>query len=360
MEHPIAARQQAQADALFFSIGEGAIATDEKGNVSRINKAAREILEIREDDVLGQWFPGAVVAVDEEGNPVQPIDRSITRAVVEGASVSERTYYRTTSGRIVPVFVTVSPILLSGRPVGAIEVFRDISAELEIDRLKSDFISIASHQLRTPATAVKNFIGLLREGYVGELTDEQLFIVEQAYMSNETQLDIVNNLLYAARADSTSVRLKLEPHDLVTIIKESLDEQHSYIKERNQTLNVELPKQAKMVLDKHFIRMLVENLISNASKYTPDNGTIGIGLTATPQKVELRITDSGVGISKDDQTKLFQRFSRIENELSTIRGGSGIGLYLVKRIVTLHSGDIRVVSRVGKGSSFIVTLPREQ
>lgn len=360
MEHATAARQQAQADALFFSIGEGAIATDEKGNVSRINKAALEILEISEEDVLGRWFPGAVVAVDEEGNPVQPIDRSITRAVVEGASVSERTYYRTASGRIVPVFVTVSPILLSGRPVGAIEVFRDISTELEIDRLKSDFISIASHQLRTPATAVKNFIGLLREGYVGELTDEQLFVVEQAYISNETQLDIVNNLLYAARTDSTSVRLKLESHDLVTIIKESLDEQLGYIKERNQILTVKLPKQAKMVLDQHFIRMLVENLISNASKYTPDNGTIGVKLTATTQTVELRVTDSGVGISKNDLTKLFQRFSRIENELSTIRGGSGIGLYLVKRIVTLHNGDVQVISKVGKGSNFIVTLPREQ
>lgn len=360
MEHAIAARQQAQADALFFSIGEGAIATDEKGNISRINKAAREILEIKEEDVLGKWFPGAVVAVDEEGNPIEPMDRSITRAVVDGKSVSERTYYRTYSGRIVPVFVTVSPILLSGRPVGAIEVFRDISTELEIDRLKSDFISIASHQLRTPATAVKNFIGLLREGYVGELTDEQLFIIEQAYMSNETQLEIVNNLLYAARADSTSVKLKLETHDLVGIIKESVAEQQASIKERDQTISVKLPKQAKMVLDRHFIRMLVENLLSNASKYTPDKGTINLELTTTAQTVKLNITDSGVGISKDDQKRLFQRFSRIENELSTIRGGSGIGLYLVKRIVTLHNGDIRVTSKIGKGSSFVVTLPREQ
>lgn len=353
-------RQKAQADALFLSIGEGAIATDEKGQISRINRAAKEILHFKDEDVIGKWFPGTIVAVDENGKAIKPIDRPITRAVVSGKVITERAFYRTNLNKIVPVFLTVSPILLDDKPIGAIEVFRDISAELEVDQMKSDFISIASHQLRTPATAVKNFIGLLLEGYAGELTEEQSFIIEQAYQSNEAQLEIVNNLLYAARADSSSVKLKLTKHDLAGIVRETVQEHRAILKERKQKVTSNIPKTAHMTMDKHFMRMMVENLVSNASKYTPDKGKISIKLETSPNRLRLQVSDTGVGIAKIDQQKLFQRFSRVENELSTIRGGSGIGLYLVKRIVSLHRGHIQVTSKEGGGSIFTVTLPKEQ
>lgn len=352
-------RQKAQADALFFSIGEGAIATDEKGNISRINRAAKQILGL-DENVIGKWFPGTVIAVDTSGKPIEPLERTITRAVLSGKAISERSYYKKKTGDIVPVFITVSPIILDGKPIGAIEVFRDISSEIEVDQLKSDFISIASHQLRTPATAVKNFIGLLREGYVGALSDEQLFIVEQAYNSNEAQLEIVNNLLYAARTESSSVKLKYENHDLSELVRDVTDDLGDVIKERAQKVSLDLPNAASMQMDKHFLMMLVENLISNASKYTPDGGKITVSINELDEMLQLKVADTGVGIAKIDQPKLFKRFSRIENELSTIRGGSGIGLYLVKRVTLLHGGLIEVSSKVGKGTVFTVILPKER
>ncbi len=132
--------EQARADALFLSIGDGAIATDENGKISHVNQVALDVLEFQKNDVLGKWFPEIIVSLDEDMNKVPRLERHITQAFMTGKAVSGRTYYRTKSNKVIPVFVTVSPIILKGRPVGAIEVFRDISLEYEIDKMKSEFI----------------------------------------------------------------------------------------------------------------------------------------------------------------------------------------------------------------------------
>lgn len=359
MRNANALSQNKEADALFLSIGAGALATDENGNISRINDAALEIIGRKNQNLIGEWFPDVFVSLDEDGTEILPIDRAITRAIMSGKSISERTFYRHSTGKTVPVHVTVSPIISKNKPVGAVEVFRDISAEYEIDQLKSEFISIASHQLRTPATAVKNFIGLLREGFAGKLTEEQKTLIEQAYVSNEHQLDIVNNLLYVARADSDEVKLKLAEIDLVALTQECVNEQKQIIATRKQKITVTTPKTLRLTVDRQFVHMLIENLLTNATKYSPDGGKISVKISDRGKNAILSVIDNGVGIAAEDQPKLFQRFIRIENDLSTLRGGSGIGLYLAKRITDLHHGKIKVVSRLGRGSTFIVTLPKE-
>lgn len=359
MNTPPKRHQSTEADALFFSIGDGAISADKNGNISRINQTALQILGLENKYVLGEWFPETVVAVTEEGRVIPPIERAITRAIMKGTPISERTFYKHSSGKAIPVFVTVSPIIVDNKPVGVVEVFRDISSEYEIDQLKSEFISIASHQLRTPATAVKNLIGLLREGFAGELTEEQSHLIEQAYISNEHQLEIVNNLLYVARADAEEVRLKITETNIAELLRTCAKELEQVLSTRKQLLDLKVPKEVPMQFDRQFIHMLIENLLSNASKYTPDGGRISAKLTSLTDSVELVVKDTGVGIATNDASRLFKRFSRIENELSTVRGGSGIGLYLVKRVVDLHNGKISVDSKPGKGSTFKVTLPKE-
>lgn len=358
MSIPLERHQSTEADALFFSIGSGAISTDADGNISRINDAALEVIGRSHEEVIGKWFPDTVIATDIDGEVIQPFERAITRALMSGKSISERTFYRHSSGKPIPVYLTVSPIIVKGKPVGVVEVFRDISIEFEIDRLKTEFISIASHQLRTPATAVKNFIGLLRDGFVGELTPEQHNLIEQAYISNEHQLDIVNNLLYVARADSDAVNLKLAVHDLSKLAADCVLEQEPIIQARKQEVTTDIPDNITMVFDRQFIHMLIENLLTNASKYTPDGGHIKLKIEDSAKTVTIRVKDSGVGIAPEDISRLFKRFSRIENELSTIRGGSGIGLYLVKRVVDLHNGKVSITSKVDKGSEFKITLPK--
>lgn len=352
------AHHEALSDALFLSIGEGAIATDEDGHISRINQAALNMLGFTRKELVGKWFPSALVATDEAGKPVPTIDRPITKSFLAGRAVSAQCFYRKKDGTLLPVAVTTSPIMLDERPVGAIEVFRDITEELEIDRMKSEFISLASHQLRTPATAVKTYLALLKDGFAGDLTDEQQRFADIAYKSNERQLQIVNDLLMVANTESRTFKLKKEKVDLRELINEVVEQQLGVIKKRSQKLRVTLPKHgATHKIDPSFFKMVVDNLLSNASKYTPENGDIAIRLTCKKDEFELSVSDTGVGIDPSDMEKLFRKFTRIDNPLSIKAGGSGIGLYLLKQIVDLHEGKITVKSAKGEGTTFKVTFP---
>ncbi len=165
--------QQAEAEALFTSIGDGAISTDEFGRITRINPVAQDILGYSEAELIGEWFPKKIIAVNSSDVVVNLIDRPITKAFLTGRPISEKMYYRRKDGQRIPVAISVSPILLDGKPLGAVQVFRDITFEQEVDRMKSEFISLASHQLRTPLSAIKTYSHMLVDGYMGELTQTQ-------------------------------------------------------------------------------------------------------------------------------------------------------------------------------------------
>jgi PAS domain S-box-containing protein len=354
----IIAHQKAMSDALFLSIGEGAIATDMDGKISRVNQAALEMLGFTERDLLGKWFPEALIMADESGTKIPKIDRPITRAFISGRTIYERTYYRKKDGSLLPVAITVSPILLNDRPMGAIEVFRDITEELEVDRMKSEFISLASHQLRTPATAVKTYIGMLMDGFGGELSKDQMKLAKTAYESNDRQLSIINDLLFIANTESRSLKLKKERTNLCSLVMEVIEQQLDVIKKRGQQLDVSLPDQGvHHEVDPSLFKIVIDNLLSNASKYTSEGGKLELELARQNQCVELSVSDTGVGIDAGDLDKLFKKFTRIDNPLSTQVGGSGIGLYLLKQIVDLHRGDIVVESEKDSGTTFTVKLP---
>lgn len=154
----------ARLEALFASIGEGVIATDEAGNITRVNKTALELLGTRESEILHKHFLNVVIAVHDNGEPVNAFERPIVRAFQTGKTISARMLYQKKDESLVPVYLTVSPIIFRGHPIGAIEVFRDLTDEIESDKLKSDFISIASHQLRTPLSAINMYSMMLRDG----------------------------------------------------------------------------------------------------------------------------------------------------------------------------------------------------
>jgi PAS domain S-box-containing protein len=352
------AEQNARADALFRSIGDGLITTEESGKVDRVNKIACQILGRPKKDLIGKWFPKAVKATDEYGNLIPHIDRPITQAMITGKPVHKKIYYERGDGVLVPVSLTASPIILDNRPIGSIQLFRDITEELEIDKTKSEFISIASHQLRTPATAVKNYLGMLKEGFAGELTEQQKQFAELAYTSNERQIAIVNDLLYVAKTESSTLILKRQAIDLTELVKDVITEQMDSINQRKQTIQTLAPEHKVLVnLDMTYFRMVVENLINNASKYTPEGGKIKVVIRTAINHVLLAVADTGVGIDPADTSKLFRKFSRIDNPLSATVGGSGIGLYLIKKIIDIHGGMISVKSKPGKGSVFSVKLP---
>lgn len=350
--------QTPEAEALFMSIGEGAVVTDSNARISRINQTGLRILGYSEKDVMGRWFPEVIIAEDEQGNRLSSIDRPMGQAFLTGRSISARTYYRRKDGSRIPVSLTVSPVMLDSKPVGAIEVFRDISTELALERAKDEFVAIASHQLRTPATAVKQYVGLLLEGYSDPITANQRLFLERAYESNERQLHIVQEILKITQLDLEKITFKPELQDIRQIVSQALATVQSNFDKKQQKVVIKEPDTPLISkVDKEQLRVAVENLLENASNYTWPGKDISVTMRRLSDRVRITVKDQGVGIEQGDFPKLFQKFSRIPNPLSVETGGTGLGLYWAAKIIHLHGGYIRVASALGKGSTFTINLP---
>lgn len=225
---------------------------------------------------------------------------------------------------------------------------------IDVNRTKDEFISLASHQLRTPATGVKQYLGMLLEGFVGELKGKQ----KKAYASNERQLRVVSELLRVAQVDAGKVRLSRKRTDVVRLVEDILSEQGSLFEAKGQKVSLKASiRPIEIRVDTPTIRMVIENIIDNASKYSYEGQHISISIKEERGVCTVSVRDEGVGISREDKAKLFQKFTRINNPLSTMVGGSGLGLYWAKKIVDLHSGEVCVSSRPNKGSTFTIVLP---
>lgn len=239
------------------------------------------------------------------------------------------------------------------------EALREQRTQLvALNRAKDEFISLASHQLRTPATGVKQFIGMVLEGYAGEINTDMRRFLERAYESNERQINVINDLLQVAQVDAGKVVLDREPTDMVELIRSVIREQSSRFLAREQTVSFKpRAKQLLIPADAPRLRMVLDNLIDNASKYTPHGKTIEVKMFRRKEFVCISIIDEGVGIPKADTDKIFRKFSRLDNPLSAHVGGSGLGLYWAQKIINLHQGIITVESEVNKGSMFTICLP---
>ncbi len=236
----------------------------------------------------------------------------------------------------------------------------NVKQQKRIQDAKDELLSLASHQLRTPATGVKQYIGLLRDGYAGELTAEQQLYVEKAYSSNERQLATINEMLVVARADAGNIELDLKEFDVVGLVREMIDEATATINRRHQRLTVEMPDhRLTLCADRRFIRMAFENILSNAMKYTPEKGQISVRLREQLDNICFEVVDNGVGVHEDDRVLLFRKFSRIPNELTNKVTGSGIGLYLAKKIVEAHAGQIAFESTLGQGTTCTIYVPKQ-
>ncbi len=231
---------------------------------------------------------------------------------------------------------------------------------VELNAAKDEFISLASHQLRTPATSVKQYIGMILEGYVGDIPEEQQHLLQQAYESNERQLSTINDLLRIAKLDANKLTLNKVKCDVLSLIKSVIKEQQSNLTRRKQ--RIQLPKNTEVqevLADERHLRMVIDNLLDNASKYSPEGSVISVILRQQPDWFAIEILDQGIGIAKEDMAKLFQKFSRIDNSLSISVGGNGLGLYIAKRIIDAHDGEIGVTSTLQKGSVFTIRLPND-
>lgn len=356
----LTAEERARTEAVFTSIGDGAIATDEFGKITRINPAALKILGFSEAETLGQWFPNVIILVDENGSLVSLIDRPITRAFLTGQTVSEKVYYRTKEGTRLPVAVTVSPIIHNDRPIGAIEVFRDISLEYEIDRMKSEFISLASHQLRTPLSAIKTYTHMLIDGYMGDLTPEQRRSLSTIVGATNRMNELISTLLNITRIESGSISVQPKQLSMKKLAEEVMKELEHTANSRDIALSLEgAVGSFSLKTDSLIAKEIVSNLTSNAIKYTSDGGSVTMKLTERKNDVVLAVQDTGLGIPKNAQSQIFTKFFRAPNVVKLETSGTGLGLYLVKGLAEQLGGNVWFKSEEHKGSTFYFSLPKK-
>lgn len=223
---------------------------------------------------------------------------------------------------------------------------------------KDEFISLASHQLRTPATVVKQYTGMLTNDYVGKMSKEQKTMLDIVYKSNERQLEIIEDLLRVAKVDAGKVYLEKSSCDVGQQVETAIREQTILFKNRGQKVVFNKPgKPVIAFIDQKLMLMVLENLLDNAGKYSQAGEQVTIGIEQNDSHTIVSIKDNGVGIRRSDRKKLFKKFSRIDNPLSASVKGTGLGLYWAKTILDLHEGSIEVTSKLNEGSTFIIKTP---
>lgn len=357
---PVSAIEQEKAniEALFSSIGEGVIATDVQGKIIRVNQAAVDILGRTKEDLLGKWFPEVMIAIRPDGSVMDNIERPITKAIVSGQTITERLTYLTEHGRTVPVTVTVSPVLIDGKPSGAIEVFRDITVEIQRDTLKTDFISIASHQLRTPLSAISLYAQMLSDGMAGPLNEQQQSFVDTTLAATKRMNDLITTLLNITRIEAGSISIDPRHVDLDPLIKALLNEFAPEAAGKPVELQYgPVATDLSLVCDALLIREVIANLLSNAIKYTPGGGRVRIGARPEGRSILITIEDTGYGIPQASQQYIFTKFFRADNIIAQDVSGTGLGLYLTKTIVENLQGDLWFESAEGEGTTFFLKLP---
>lgn len=226
---------------------------------------------------------------------------------------------------------------------------------LELNRAKDEFISIASHQLRTPVTTVKQYTAMVLDGIGGDINDKQRTFLEKAYESNERQLTIINSLLKVAQIDAGGMELALKDADICRLVAEAAEDFQPAFAHAEQRLSVDVKGRLSAKIDENALRMVIDNLLENALKYSETGASTRIMCRKDNDCIEIAISDEGVGVERPD--RLFQKFSRINNKLSTQVGGTGLGLYWAQSIARLHGGDLLYAPNSTSGSTFTLKIP---
>jgi PAS domain S-box-containing protein len=254
--------------------------------------------------------------------------------------------------------------------LGRLYVLRDVTREQEVDRMKSEFVSLVSHELRTPLTSIKGYVDLLLDGDAGELTEEQQEYLGIIKNNADRLIALINDLLDVSRIESGKIELQRGPLDLARLIHGVADSFRPSIEAKGQHLTLDLEGGHEssqegrdstllptVLVDADRVTQILTNLLSNAYKYTPAGGSISVRAYTEGDHVRVDVQDTGIGLSTEEQSQIFTRFFRARNRTTQEVGGTGLGLPITRSLVEMHGGKITVSSSPGQGSTFSFTLP---
>ena len=356
-------QEKSQDEAILASISDGLTVTDEKGVIILANDACVDLLGWTREELIGQKLTDLVPMFDEEGNPINENNRPLIKVLNQDPTfeLASLYYYGQKNGNKVPVSVSIAPIPSGEKITGTVEVFRDVTHEQAVDKAKTEFVSLASHQLRTPLSAIKWYVELLLSGDFGKLTKNQEEYVNEIPKGSERMIELVGSLLDVSRLELGTITTEPEELNLSLIIDDIVKEHKPTIVEKELVFKTDIERNGPTICaDKKLTRIALENLISNAVKYTPQKGSVEVKLAlekSSQATYAYTVQDSGIGIPKDQQDKVFQKLFRADNAREGDTTGTGLGLYLVKLILEKMGGSIMFTSDSGKGTLFTVRIP---
>ena len=346
-----------QLNVIINSVGEALVVTDKDLKITTVNPAFVELIEKNEKEIIGKMYDEIVQCLDEKDEIKRTMNVSIEKTVSKGITTESRSRIKTSDEQIVTIGAIHAPLKSGGgKIIGVVNSIRDISKEAKIDRMKTEFISTVSHELRTPLTSIKGYIDLILDGDTGEINELQKEFLEIVSQSSDRLNNLINDLLDAEKIESGKIAMKFKKISLSNLVNLALSTMESSVEKKGLKLISKIEEGIEMYGDSDRIIQVLINFISNAVKFTK-GGEITVELKLINGKSEIVIQDTGIGISKSDQKKLFTKFFRADDEYTRSVGGTGLGLSIVKAIVEKHGGEIKVKSELNKGSEFRVIFP---
>ena len=351
--------QRVRDEILLENIGEGVIATDTEGTITKANTTARIMLGWGKDDLIGTNITKSIPYLNQEGNASSDKKRPSFIAMHKKISCPVEGYLITKNGDKIPVNGTANPILIDNKTVAMVETFRDITKEREIEKMRLDLLSLASHQLRTPLSGTKWLIETLKKGIHGNLNKQQTEYIDEIYKINERMTGLVSDMLSTLRIESGFESFKTETVSSAQLFNELKVLLSPTAQARTITLTFTVSEpDVQIITAPDLLRNILENLLSNAIKYSHKNSEIVITCTSHNNTVIFSVQDFGIGIPKTEQRGLFSRFYRASNARTFNTTSSGLGLYIAENLAQKIGAKISFESTENKGSTFRLTIPR--
>lgn len=346
---------------LLSSIGEGVFVLDVGRKITVINKVAESIFGYTTEELIGTRFDTLIKFIHADK---KMLESSIWDDTFRSRSASvfpSDISVITKNGVAVPVVIVVAPILDkdSNGIQGLIVTFRDVREERALEESRISFISIASHQLRTPLTSMRWFSEMLIAGDAGKINDEQKKFIDRIYQGTDRMIALVNLLLQIARVEAGRLKIEPTPIDFKNVIRGVTLALKSLLDAKSQQVEIQsVPDPFPQIpMDQEVVWQVFQNLISNAGRYGPEKTPILITMSQKEDVAEFSVSDKGIGIPKDQRDRIFEKFFRAENALRLVPEGSGLGLSLVKALVEGWGGKIWFESDEGRGTTFYFTVP---
>ena len=357
-------------ELVLQSIHEGVIIVGPDGNIRLANPAACELTGRSQSELDHVYYDSVINLLDKTGNRVSEGRNPINIALKnkEYGEVRDLDIVAADSNKNTPVSIIITPT--HEENPNLIVTFRDIDQELKDERERSEFISTASHEMRTPVASIEGYIGLAMNPSTATVDERGMGYLQKAHEASQHLGRLFRDLLDTTKLDDGQIQPHFEPVDIVATVKAMADEQIPNITAKglgyqfgsgsvDQQLSggKRIDQLIYASIDKDFLSEVINNLIENAVKYTPA-GWVTVNVRADNYNVQIIVEDTGIGIAREELSHIFQKFYRVDNRDTREIGGTGLGLYLVKQRVEAMNGRIWAESKVGKGTRFIVLLPR--